>query len=53
MHSQGAFGELYVFGESTGRNITIQPLFNQIIFVENGFMVKTIDELGDAANLLI
>ncbi|ECC9475554.1 DUF1851 domain-containing protein [Salmonella enterica subsp. enterica] len=43
---RSAFGELYVFGESTGRNITIQPLFNQIIFVENGFMVKTIDELN-------
>ncbi|EAB5055295.1 DUF1851 domain-containing protein [Salmonella enterica] len=35
------FGELYAFGESTGRNITILPLLNKIIFNENSFINKT------------
>lgn len=35
-----AFGELYAWGESTGRNITIQPLFNQIIYNKSNFIKK-------------
>ncbi|ECG1195149.1 DUF1851 domain-containing protein [Salmonella bongori] len=41
-----AFGELYAWGESTGRNITIQPLFNQIIYNKSNFIKKTTSELN-------
>ncbi|EHR8838477.1 DUF1851 domain-containing protein [Shigella flexneri] len=44
--AKSAFGELYAFGESTGINITIQPLLNQIVFAENNFIKKTIDDLN-------
>ncbi|EDP9826613.1 DUF1851 domain-containing protein [Salmonella enterica subsp. enterica] len=41
-----AFGDLYAFGESTGRNITIQPLFNQVIYDESNFIKKTSNNLN-------
>ncbi|EKS4614625.1 DUF1851 domain-containing protein [Salmonella enterica] len=40
-----AFGDLYAFGESTGRNITVMPLLNRLIFNERNFIKKTADVL--------
>jgi len=40
------FGDLYAFGESTGRNITIIPMLNQIIYDGGNYKKKSKDALN-------
>lgn len=44
--AKNAFGYLYAFGETTGRNITVMPIFNQIIYNKSECVKKTLDDLN-------